>query len=110
MRVSLSRKGDKIKFVDVRFKRWQIVGFRESSHVIQQSGDITSQKSALRLLEKGIISRGKTPLTKGAILRTRRAFAPRVCMLKRACGTWLHSLSRRSQHIVENIHINVSIE
>ena len=28
---SLSRKGDKIKFVDVRFRRWQIVGFRESS-------------------------------------------------------------------------------
>ena len=27
----LSRKGDKIKFVDVRFKRLQIVGFRESS-------------------------------------------------------------------------------
>ena len=31
MRGSLSRKGDKIKFVDVRFKKWQIVGFRESS-------------------------------------------------------------------------------
>ena len=27
----LIRKGDKIKFVDVSFKRWQIVGFRESS-------------------------------------------------------------------------------
>ena len=27
----LSRKGDKIKSVDVRFKRWQIVGFKESS-------------------------------------------------------------------------------
>ena len=27
----LSRKGDKIKFVDIRFKGLQIVGFRESS-------------------------------------------------------------------------------
>ena len=27
----LSRKGDKIKFVDIRFKGRQIVGFRESS-------------------------------------------------------------------------------
>ena len=27
----LSRKGEKIKFVYVRFKRWQIVWFRESS-------------------------------------------------------------------------------
>ena len=26
---SLSREGDKMKFVDVRFKRWQILGFRE---------------------------------------------------------------------------------
>ena len=31
MRGSLSKKGDRIKFVDVRFKRRQIVGFRESS-------------------------------------------------------------------------------
>ena len=31
MRGSLSRKGDKIKFVDVRFKTWQILGVRESS-------------------------------------------------------------------------------
>jgi len=28
---SLSREGDKIKFVDGRLKRWQIVGFRDSS-------------------------------------------------------------------------------
>ena len=28
---SLSREGDKIKFIDVRFKRGQIVGFRDSS-------------------------------------------------------------------------------
>ena len=27
----LSRKGDKVKFVDVRFKRWQTAEFRESS-------------------------------------------------------------------------------